>query len=195
VTTPEQQGPADNDPAGNPWTRRSRAVAYQNPWIIVYHDEVVRPDGRPGVYGVVHFRNRAVGVVALDEAGRLLLVGQYRYTLSAYSWEIPEGGAADGEGPREAAERELAEETGYAADRWGLLLRAHLSNSVSDEEAFCFLASGLRAGPARPEGTERLQVRWVPFAEALQMAERGEITDALSLLGLQCVALRRPGPG
>jgi 8-oxo-dGTP pyrophosphatase MutT (NUDIX family) len=179
---------------GNPWTRLSRVIAYENPWVTVYHDQVLRPDGRPGIYGVVHFRNRAVGVVALDEQDRVLLVGQYRYTLSAYSWEIPEGGAPAGEEPLAAARRELAEETGYSAEHWQLLLRAHLSNSVSDEDAVCFLATGLRPGPASPEGTEQLQVRWVPFAEALAMAARGEITDALSVLGLQRVALMRLQP-
>ncbi len=186
--------PLSNDgPTANPWTRLSRRTAYENPWITVYHDEVLRPDGRPGVYGVVHFRNRAVGVVALDERDRVLLVGQYRYTLSVYSWEIPEGGAPDGEDPLEAARRELREETGYTAERWELLLRAHLSNSVSDEEAFCYLATDLRAGKASPEGTERLQVRWLPLREALALAARGEITDALSLLGLQRAALLRAG--
>jgi 8-oxo-dGTP pyrophosphatase MutT (NUDIX family) len=184
------QGP-DSDATANPWTRQSRVLAYQNPWITVYHDEVLCPDGRPGIYGVVHFRNRAVGVVALDEQDRVLFVGQYRYTLSIYSWEIPEGGAAEGEDLLAAAQRELLEETGYSAGRWELLLRAHLSNSVSDEEAFCYLATDLRAGEAAPEGTERLQVRWVPFAEALAMTVRGDVTDALSVLGLQRVALLR----
>src|SRR5262249_5455565 len=150
----EAPQPSDGDAPVNRWARRSRAVAYQNPWITVYHDEVLRPDSRPGIYGVVHFRNRAVGVVALDGQDRVLLVGQYRYTLAQYSWEIPEGGAAEGEEPLAAARRELLEETGYSAERWELLLRAHLSNSVSDEEAFCYLATGLRPRPAAPGGAE-----------------------------------------
>src|SRR5947199_8415585 len=118
------QGP-DRDATANPWTRRSRAVAYQNPWITVYHDEVLRPDGQPGIYGVVHYRNRAVGAVVLDEQDRVLLVGQYRYTLDLYSWEIPEGGAAPDEDPLAAAQRELREETGCSAAHWQELLRAH----------------------------------------------------------------------
>lgn len=182
-----------NEP-GNPWTRRSRTVAYRNPWIVVYHDDVLRPDGQPGIYGVVHYRNRAVGVVALDEQDRVLLVGQYRYTLDVYSWEIPEGGAPEGEDLETAARRELLEETGYSATRWERVLRAHLSNSVSDEEAVCFLATELSAGTACPEETEELRLRWVPFAEALAMTADGRITDALSVLGLQRMALMRARP-
>ncbi len=175
----------------NPWRRETRRIAYDNAWITVYDDRVIRPDGQPGIYGVVHYKNRAVGVVAIDEQDRVLLVGQYRYTLDVYSWEIPEGGAAVDETVVEAAQRELEEETGYTATHWREILTAHLSNSVSDEVAYCYLATMLKAGTARPEGTEKLAVRWIPFDEALQMAGRGEITDALSLLGLQRVALER----
>jgi 8-oxo-dGTP pyrophosphatase MutT (NUDIX family) len=176
---------------GNPWTRLSRRTLYDNPWIVVYEDQVRRPDGLPGIYGVVHFHNLAVGVVALDEADRVLLVGQYRYTLDLYSWEIPEGGAPAGEEPLAAIQRELLEETGFSARRWQEILRAHLSNSVTDEEAICYLAQDLEPGTPRPEGTEQLQLRWVPFETALNMIARGEITDALSIAGLQRVALMR----
>ena len=175
----------------NPWIRLARRLVYENPWITLWHDDVLRPDGQPGIYGVVHYHNRAVGVVALDEHDRVLLVGQYRYTLDLYSWELPEGGAAPGEELLAAARRELLEETGCTAAYWEELLRAHLSNSVSDEEATLYLARGLTEGEAQPEGTERLQVRRAPFAEALAMVERGEITDAMSVMGLQRVALTR----
>jgi 8-oxo-dGTP pyrophosphatase MutT (NUDIX family) len=175
----------------NPWIRLARRLVYENPWITLWHDDVLRPDGQPGIYGVVHYHNRAVGVVALDEHGRVLLVGQYRYTLDLYSWELPEGGAAPGEELLPAARRELLEETGCTAAHWEELLRAHLSNSVSDEEATIYLARGLTDGKPQPEGTERLQVRRVPFADALAMVERGEITDAMSVMGLQRVALTR----
>lgn len=177
----------------NPWARRSRRLAYENPWIRVHHDEVTRPDGRPGIYGVVEFRNRAVGVVALDEVGQVLLVGQHRYTLDMYSWEIPEGGVPFDEDPLDGARRELAEETGLRATRWRELLRLTTSNSVTDERGIVYLATELTSGVATPEGTEELATRWVALDEALAMIDRGEITDAISQVALLRVALEQAG--
>ncbi|MET0625002.1 MAG: NUDIX hydrolase [Pyrinomonadaceae bacterium] len=174
----------------NPWQTVSTRVVYDNPWIRVREDEVVRPDGRPGIYGVVHFKNLAVGVLAVED-GMLYLVGQYRYPLERYSWEIPEGGCPEGEDPLEAARRELEEETGLRASRWTKMGESHLSNSVSDELAVWFLAEGLEQGKRRPEGTERLQVRRVSLPEALGMVDSGEITDAISVLAIQQLVLRQ----
>ena len=177
-------------PAG-PWTRRTRRVAYENPWITIWHDEVIRPDGEPGIYGVVHFANLAVGILAVDEAGRVALVGQHRYALDRYSWEIPEGGVPAGESPLEGARRELREETGVEADQWLELCRSDLSNSVSDEEAVLYLATGLTHGDATPDGTESLDMRWVPFDEVLAMTLDGRITDALTMLAVHRAAIAR----
>jgi 8-oxo-dGTP pyrophosphatase MutT (NUDIX family) len=180
---------SETDECANPWQTLERRIIYDNPWITVQHDEVLRPDGAPGIYGVVHFKNRAIGVLPIDDEGYTYLVGQYRYTLEQYSWEIPEGGCPVGEDPLQAAQRELKEETGLSARHWQLLGRAHLSNSVSDEEALYYLATDLAPGDTEPEGTEKLQLCRVPFAEALRMALAGEITDALSVLALLRYAL------
>ncbi len=177
--------------AAGPWTRRNRRVAYENPWITIWHDEVVRPDGEPGIYGVVHFANLAVGVLAIDEIGRVLLVGQHRYALDQYSWEIPEGGVPAGESALDGARRELREETGIEAADWIELTRSHLSNSVSDEEAVLYLATELTQGLATPDGTESLAVRWLPFDEVLAMTMNGQITDAMTILAVQRAALAR----
>ena len=186
----------DTPVATGPWLRRSRRVAYENPWITIWHDEVTRPDGAPGIYGIVHYANLAVGVLALDEKDRVLLVGQHRYALDAYSWEIPEGGVPDGESPIEGARRELREETGVDAVEWREMGRSHLSNSVSDEYAILFLATGLTSGVATPDGTEALEIRWMPFDDVLAMTLDGRITDALTVLAVQRAALDRlVGPG
>lgn len=174
-----------------PWLRRSRRIAYENPWITIWHDEVSRPDGSPGIYGLVHFANLAVGVVVLDEDDRVLLVGQHRYALGEQSWEIPEGGVPAGETPIDGMKRELREETGVEASEWRELVRLHLSNSVTDEAGVVYLARGLSQGTSEPEPTERIEVRWVAFDEALAMTVDGRITDAMSLIGLQRVALER----
>jgi len=173
------------------FVRRSRRVAYENAWITVWHDEVSRPDGSPGIYGVVHFENLAAGVVAFDEDDRIALVEQHRYTLDRESWEIPEGGVPPSETALEGIQRELLEETGVEAREWRELGRLDLSNSVTDEEAVLFLARDLRHGQATPEPTESLSLRWVPFDEAVAMTRDGRITDAISVAAILRVALDR----
>jgi 8-oxo-dGTP pyrophosphatase MutT (NUDIX family) len=184
----------DPDPAPvrvGPWRRRTRRIAYENPWITIWHDEVDRPDGSPGIYGTVHFANVAVGVVVLDDDDRVLLVGQHRYPLDRYSWEIPEGGVPSSETPEAGARRELLEETGVTADEWRELVRFHLSNSVTDESGVVFAARAVSHGTATPDPTEDLAIRWVAFDDALAMIERGDITDAITILGLHRLALER----
>ncbi|HEU4494504.1 MAG TPA: NUDIX hydrolase [Rubrobacteraceae bacterium] len=176
--------------ASNPWVTVSSRQVYENPWISVREDRVLRPDGEPGIYGVVHYKNVAVGVLAVED-DHVYLVGQYRYPLKMYSWEIPEGGCPEGEEPLRAAQRELKEETGLEARSWHRLGEAYLSNSVADEYAVWFLATGLAPGKVRPEGTEKILVRRVPLREALEMALDGGITDALSIVALTSYALQR----
>lgn len=168
----------------NPWKTNHSKVVYENPWIQVTHCDVINPSGRPGIYGVVHFKNTAIGVIPLDENYNTWLVGQYRFALSRYSWEIPEGG-----GPKEtdvliSAKRELLEETGLTANHWRVLLNVDLSNSICDEQGVIFLARELEEGPPQPEETEQIQIRKLPVKEAISMVLRGEITDAMSIIGL-----------
>jgi 8-oxo-dGTP pyrophosphatase MutT (NUDIX family) len=173
----------------NPWRTQSIREVYDNPWIQISHHEVITPGGTDGIYGVVHFKNLAIGVVPLDEAGNTWLVGQYRYTLNEYSWEIPEGGCPLGTDPLESAQRELQEETGIKAKRWTKLLDLHTSNSVTDEAGMAFLAQGLSYGPPAPEDTEDLRVKKLPVEEAFQLVHRGVIKDALSMMSLMKVEL------
>jgi 8-oxo-dGTP pyrophosphatase MutT (NUDIX family) len=175
----------------NPWQTVARRFVYENPWIRVREDQVLRPDGLPGIYGVVEFKNRAVGVLPVDHDGSIWLVGQYRYPLQAYSWEIPEGGSPDSESAEATAIRELREETGLLAGRMELVLTSHLSNSVSDELGYLFRATELTHGANDPEGTERIAVRRFEWDLAWRMLKSGEITDSLSVMALLNEAVRR----
>ena len=168
----------------NPWQTVSIERIYDNPWIAVSHRDVINPSGNKGIYGVVHFKNLAIGIVPLDEQGNTWLVGQYRYTIDQYSWEIPEGGCPLGTDPLASAQRELLEETGITAGKWEKILDFHTSNSVTDEAGMVFLARELSFGPSQPEETEKLEVRKLPFSEAVKMVESGEITDSLSIMAL-----------
>ncbi len=166
----------------NPWQTLSSKVEYDNPWIKVTEYQVINPSGGPGIYGVVGFKNLAVGILPLDEEMNTWLVGQYRYTLKEYSWEIPEGGAPPGSTPLESAQRELLEETGITAQKWTKILDMNTSNSVCDERGVAYIAQDLTFGEADPEDTEDLQLRKLPFAKVFDMAMRGEIQDGLSLV-------------
>jgi 8-oxo-dGTP pyrophosphatase MutT (NUDIX family) len=168
----------------NPWTTLTTKPQYDNPWIQVVEHDVLNPKGKPGIYGVVRYKNLAIGVIPIHADGTTVLVGQYRYPLEVYSWEIPEGGGRRDVDPLDSARRELIEETGLSAGKWLRFIELHLSNSVSDEHAITYLAWDLTEGAAQPDETEQLQLRRVPFAEAVRMAMGGEITDAMAVAGL-----------
>lgn len=168
----------------NPWQITSSQEIYNNPWINLTEHQVINPGGGKGIYGQVHFKNLAIGVIVLDEQDNTWLVGQYRFPLNQYSWEIPAGGCPLNSDPLETAKRELQEETGMAAACWLEIQQMHLSNSVSDELAILYLARNLSFGTAEPEETEQLQVRKMPFEEAFQMVLNGKITDSLSVAAI-----------
>ena len=166
------------------WTTLRICQVYDNPWIEVTHRDVINPAGGTGIYGVVHFKNVAVGILPLDADGYTWLVGQFRYTLGEYSWEIPEGGGPLGTPPLEAAKRELLEETGIKAKTWTPLLELHLSNSVTNEYSISYIAQDLEFHTAQPEETEELKIRRVHLNEAVEMVMEGKITDAISVAAL-----------
>lgn len=168
----------------SPWQRLGSREIYVNPWIRVREDQVIRPDGKPGIYGVVEYSNLALGAVPLADNGDTFLVGQFRYTLDEYSWEIPEGGGAKGIAPLVSIQRELLEETGITAGEWIDLGRLHLSNSVSDEVGRVYLARNLTIGEPHPDGDEVLALRRLPLGEAYEMCMDGRITDGLSIIGI-----------
>ncbi len=176
------------NPKANPWKVLSKQTVYENDWIRVDHHQVLNPAGGPGIYGTVHFKAHATGVVPVDENGNVVLVGQYRFPLGEYSWEIPEGGGHDASA-LDSAQRELREECGLAAKCWLQIQELDLSNSVSDERGTLFLAWNLSPAPGRPEDTERLERIRIPFWEAVERVKSGAIRDSVSIVALLRVAL------
>ena len=166
------------------WKKLSSKVIYDNPWMTVIEDRVINPSGGQNDYGHIRFKTRAVAIIPIDDAGNTWLVGQDRYTLGEYSWEVPMGGAPKGEEALAAAKRELQEETGLQAEHWTEILRLHTSNSITDEEGFAYVAKGLQQGETEFEETENIEVRKLPLTEAVAMAQNGEITDAISVAAL-----------
>lgn len=176
-----------SDPNINPWKKNSEEVTYENPWIKVTHANVITPGGDEGIYGTVSYKNWAIGMIPLDEDLNTWIVGQFRFPLNQYSWEIPEGGGPIGESALETAERELSEEVGLKAKKWTKIQSFHLSNSVSDEYGELFLAQDLKEFNNHPDPEEELVVKKIPFEKAFQMVLNGEITDAMSVMGIMKV--------
>lgn len=168
----------------NPWKTLSSTEMYNNNWIAVTEHQVVNPNGGDGIYGEVHFKNIAIGILPLDENHFTWIVGQYRFPIKAYSWEIIEGGGPLSHDPVESAKRELAEESGIIAQKFTEIQRMHLSNSVSDELAIIYLAQDLKMGKSSPDETEKLVIRKIHFNEAYEMVMNGEITDSISVAAI-----------
>lgn len=170
------------------WKTLTSKVVYDNPWMTVVEDRVVNPGGGENDYGHIKFKNRAIGIVPLDDDGNTWLVGQDRYTLGQYSWEIPMGGGPLDEEPLAAAKRELLEETGLSASKWQEIMFVHTTNSITDEEGYIFVARNLEEGEPDSDETEDLRIRKLPFEEALAMVYSGEMTDVISIAALLRVA-------
>lgn len=165
----------------NPWTTLTSEQVYDSPWISLTKHNVLNPHGNPGTYSVVHFKNIAIGILPLDENYNTWIVGQYRYPINQYTWEIPEGGGKLDVPPLESAKRELLEETGITAQKWTKIQEMHLSNSASDEFCVLYIAQELNFGKSEPEEDEELEIRKLPFEELYKMVKNGEITDSLTV--------------
>jgi ADP-ribose pyrophosphatase len=174
---------SEHDPL-NTWQTLTSELVYESAWIAVNKHQTINPAGKPAVYSVVNFKNLAIGILPLSDDGYTWLVGQWRYPLNAYSWEIPEGGGPLGEAPIETALRELKEETGIVAQKFEEIMQLHLSNSATNEHAFVFLATDLTFEEAEPEETEDLKVKKVHLNEAFEMVMKGEITDGISVAAI-----------
>lgn len=172
----------------NPWITHNSKEIYSNPWVKVTEYDVTNPGGGKGIYGKVHYKNWAIGIIPLDEEQNTWLVGQYRYTLNEYSWEIPMGGGPLDTPILTSAKRELKEETGLSAEKWTEICKIHTSNSVTDETGFAYLAEGLTQGETAFEESEDLRIQKLPFAETLAMCEQGKITDSLSVAAIYRLA-------
>lgn len=168
----------------NPWKTHTSKEIYTNPWITLTEHDVTNPGGGKSLYGKVHYKNLALGIIPLDENQNTWLVGQYRYTLDEYFWEIPMGGGPIGIDNLDSAKRELKEETGLTATSWKEIIKIHTSNSVTDEVGFAYLAEGLTEGETEFEETEQLEIRKLPFSEAVRMCDNGKITDSLSVAAI-----------
>jgi 8-oxo-dGTP pyrophosphatase MutT (NUDIX family) len=167
----------------NPWRTLSSRVIYRNSWLSLREDKVIRPDGAEGIYSVVEMRP-SCGIVAINEDGQIALVGQWRYVHNKYSLEIPTGGSEQGETPLDGAKRELLEETGLTAGDWSALGTIDNSNGATTDVAHLFVARNLKTGPSSPQADERLEVRWMPFVDAVLSVMKGEITESVSVAAI-----------
>jgi 8-oxo-dGTP pyrophosphatase MutT (NUDIX family) len=177
--------------ARDPWTRFKQKRLFENAWFTLESQDCLTPGGSPATYSWMHFKNRAVGVIPLHDDGTITLVGQYRYPLEQYSWELPEGGCPEGRTLIDAARMELSEETGLTAKTMEPFLKFHTSNSITDEYGELFLARGLTQGEAHPEDSEELRIRRVSLEALLDEIESGKITDAITIMGAQKLALMK----